>query len=107
MLYCKERSQEGSLKPVLKIKVNIEECTPAVKKRVEEIVSKAYNLDNYALCFQGIKEGCIELLCYVPKSLRKYLLQFEVSKSTLEDFYADKIISLYIDEFELATTVSS
>ena len=40
-LYCKEDHQEGSLKPVLKIKVNIKECTPTAKKRVEEIVSKA------------------------------------------------------------------
>ena len=108
VLYCNKECQEGSLKPVLRIKVNIEECTPDVKKRVEEIVSKAYNLDKYALCFQGIKEGCIELLYYVSKSLRIYLLlQFKVSKSILEDFRAHKIISLHIDESELDTTVSN
>ena len=59
------------------------------------------------LCFQGIKEGCIELFYYVSKLLKKYLLQFEVSKSILEDFRVHKIISLYIDEFELDTTMSS
>ena len=105
--YCKVEHWEGSLEPVLRIKVNSEKCTPDVEKRVKEIVSKAYRLDKYALCFQGIKEGCIELLYYISKPLKVYLLQFEVSKNIFEDFHTHKIISLHIDEFELDTTVSN
>ena len=65
-----------------------------------------YKLNKYALCFRGIKEGCIELLYYISKSLRTYLLNFELSKGILKGFHAHKIISLHIDEFELDTTVS-
>ena len=105
--YCKVEHWEGSLEPVLRIKVNSEECTPDVKKRVKERVSKAYNLDEYALVFQGTKEGCIELLYYISKPLKTYLLQFKLSKSILEEFHSYKIISFHIDEFVLYTTVSN
>ena len=104
VLYCKVEHWEGSIKPVLRIKVNSEECTPNVKERVEEIVSTTYNLEKYALWFQGIKEG---LLYYISQPLKTYLLQFEFSKSILEDFHVHKIISLHIDELELDTTVSN
>ena len=103
-LYCEMDHREGSLKPVLRIKVDSKECTTDVKKQVEEIVSTVYNLDKYALCFQGIKEG---LLYYVSQPLRTYLLQFELCKRCLEDFRTHKIISLHIDEFELDTMVCS
>ena len=105
--YCKVEHHEGSLKPVLRIKVNSKECTPDIKQQVEEIVSEVYELNKYALCFRGIKEGCIELLYYISKSLKTYLLNFELSKGILKGFHAHKIISLHIDEFELDTTVSS
>ena len=40
VLYCKVEHHEGLLKPVLRIKVNSKECTPGIKKQVEEIVSE-------------------------------------------------------------------
>ena len=104
--YCKVEHPEGSLKPVLRIKVKIKICTSDVKKQVEEIVSQAYDLEKYALCFQGIREGCIELLYYISQPLKTYVLQFKLSKNTLENFHAHKIISLHIDKLELDTTVS-
>ena len=104
--YCKVEHPEGSLKPVLRIKVNIIICTSDIKKKVEEIVSQTYDLEKYSLCFQGIKEGCIELLYYISQPLKMYVLQFELSKNTLEKFHAHKIISLHIDKLELVTTVS-
>ena len=91
VLYCKVEHWEASIKPVLRIKVNSEECTPDVKERVEEIVSTTCNLEKYALWFQGIKEG---LLYYISQPLKTYLLQFEFSKSILKDFHLHKIISL-------------
>ena len=103
VLDCRVEERVGSLKPVLRIKVNAEKCTLNVKKDVEEIVSKTYNLNKYALHFQGIKEGCIELLYYISKPLKLYLLQFEVTGSILAEFLAHKIISIHIDEFELKT----
>ena len=99
--YCKVGHWEGSLKPVLRVKVNTEKCTLNIKKRVEEIISKNYDLDKYSLCFQGITEGCIELLYYISKPLKLYLLQFEISQDILVEFLACKIVSLHIDEFKL------
>ena len=101
VLYCKAESQEGSLNPVLRVKVNTEKCTLNIKKRVEEIISKKFDLDKYALCFQGIKEGCIELLYYISKPLKLYLLEFKISQDILAQFLAYKIVSLHVDEIEL------
>ena len=110
VLDCRVEDREGLLKPVLRIKVKAEKCTTTIKKRIEEIVSKIYNLERYALRFQGIKEGCIELLYYTSKPLKLYLLQLKVSEDIVAEFLAHKIVSLHIDEFEMKfpsdTTVS-
>ena len=107
VLDCRVKDREGLLKPVLRIKVKAEKCTPHIKKMVEKIVSEKFNLDKYTLCLQSIKKGCVELSYYISKSLRTYLLCFEFSKDSVKDFFANKIVSLHIDEFELDTTVSS
>ena len=106
VLHCSEEHPEGSLKPVLRIKVNTDKCTLNIKKMVEEVVSKKYDLHAYTLRFQGIREGCIELSYYISKSLKLYLLQFKISDSIQTDFLAHKIISLQIDESKLDITVS-
>ena len=102
VLHCKVEHWEGSLMPVLRIKVNVEKCTSDVKKSVENIVSKAYELDKYKFCFKGIKNGCIELVYCISKSLKSYLLNSEITGSIMAGFLACNIISLHIDdEFEL------
>ena len=101
VLHCKMVDQDGSLKPVLRVKVNTEKCTIHIKKQVEKIVSETYKLEKYALRFQGIKEGCIELLYYISKPLKLYLLHFKILKDAVEKFLAYNIISLRIEEFEL------
>ena len=101
VLHCKKQYPEGSLKPVLRVKVNAEVCTIDVKKHVEKRVAETFNLKNYALRFQGIKEGCIELLYYISKPLKLYLLQFKISEGVVERFLASKIVSLHIEEFKL------
>ena len=78
VLHCAEKHQEGLLKPILRVKVNADKFTLNVKKRVEEMVSRVYDLEKYTLRLQGIKEGCIELLYYISKPLKVYLLQFKV-----------------------------
>ena len=107
VLHCKEENQEGLLKPVLRVKVNTEKCTLNIKKQVEQIVSGAYTLDKYALRFQAIKKGCIELLYYISKPLKSHLLKFRISGYTLARFFDNKIISLQVDEFNLKTPSSS
>ena len=108
VLHCREEHQEGSLKPVLRIKVNSEKCTLNIKKQVEEIVSKVYNLDRYALRFHSIKEGCIELLYYISKPLKLYITKFNISEGVLAQLFAYKlIISLYIDDFELKASIET
>ena len=101
VLHCAEKHQEGLLKPILRVKVNADKFTLNVKKRVEEMVSRVYDLEKYTLRLQGIKEGCIELLYYISKPLKVYLLQFKVSEAILIEFCNHKIKSFYIDENEL------
>ena len=101
VLQCKEEHQEWPLIPVLRVKVNRDKCTTDIKKQVEEMVSKAFDLHKYTLRFQGIKEGCVELFYYISKPLKIYLLHFKISRSILEKFLACKIVSLHIGEFEL------
>ena len=102
VFHCRAEEQAESLMPVLRIKVNTEKYTLSIKQSVEEILSKSYNLNKYAVCFQGIKEErCAELLYYISKPLKLYLLQFKLSEGNLVEFLAHKIISLHIDEFEL------
>ena len=101
VLHCRVQDREGSLKPVLRIKVNSEKCTLDIKKMVENTVSEAYSLCKYTLRLQGIKKGCVELLYYISKPLKVFLLQFEISESILGNFLTHKIVSLHIDEFVL------
>ena len=102
VLHCKVEHWEGLLMPVLRIKVNAEECTSEVKKSVENIVSKAYELDKYKFCFKGIKEGCIELVYCISKPLKLYLSNFKIIGRNMAEFLAHDVISLHIDnEFEL------
>ena len=101
VLDCRIEDREGLIQPMLRVKVNAEIFTTNIRKRVEEIVSKAFNLDKYALRFQGIKESCIELLYCITIPLKLYLLEFKLPKDVVEKFLAIKIISLHIEEFEL------
>ena len=107
VLDCRVKDREGSLKPVLRIKVKAERCTAHIKYMVEKTVSEKFNLDKYTLRLYSIKKGCVELSYYISRSLRTYLLHFEFSKDTVEDFYAYKIVSLHIDEYVLYTTTVS
>ena len=93
--------REGSPKPVLRIKVNTDECTFNVKKMVKEIVSEKFKLQKYTLRFRGIKNGCIEIFYYISRHLKLYLLEFEISENILTDFLAHKILNLQIDEYKL------
>ena len=107
VLDCRKESRKGLLKPVLRIKVNCQKCTPDIKKQVEEIVSKTYNLDKYALRLRSIKNGCIELLYHISKPLKSYLLNFKISQRILTDFHSHEITSVYIDKHKLDVTVSA
>ena len=101
VLHCKEECWEGSLKPVLRIKVKTEKCTLDTKQMVEKIVSKTYKLENYALHLQSIKDGCIELFYYISKPLKLHLLLVEITENIMAEFLAHHIVSLHIDELEL------
>ena len=101
-LHCKEEHWEGSLMPVLRIKINAEECTPDVKKSIEKIILKKFNLEKFKICFKGIRKDCIELVYCISKSLKLYLLNFEVTGKDMAEFLSHDIVSIHIDdEFEL------
>ena len=101
MLHCTEECWKGKLKPVLRIKVNAEvkdKCTPKVVNEVKKVVSEAYELEKYKLCFRGIKEGCIEMVYCISKPLKFHLLNFAITGNDMAEFLAHNIISLHIDD---------
>ena len=99
VLHCKEECWEGSLRPVLRVKVNIEEeCTFNVKETVKKIVAETFDLEGYALQLKCIKRGCIELSFYISEPLKLYLLEFLITRSAMENFSVYDIVSLCIDD---------
>ena len=101
VLHCRVNQREGSLKPLLRIKVNAKKCTVKIKEDVKKVISKNFNLEEYALCFKGIKEGCIELLYQISKGVKSHLLQYKITKSILAEFSNYKIIGFYIDDVDI------
>ena len=105
VLYCTEERCKGQLKPVLRVKINSDECTPNVESEVKSAVSEAYELKKYKLCLKCIRKGCIEMVYYISKSLKLYLVNFAITGSSMAKFLAHDIINLHIDdtddEFEL------
>ena len=100
VLECQKYEKPGSLKPILRIKVNVVKCTPDVKKKVKEAVSEKYNLNEYSICFKGIREGCIELLYHVSKAVMVYLLQCKVTRTIVAELSACKIIGICINDVD-------
>ena len=98
VLSCTKEHWERSLKPVLRIKCNADECTKMVRDEVENIVSESYELKKYKLIFRGIKKGCIEMVYYISKPLKLYLLNFAITGNDMAEFLAHDIISLHIDD---------
>ena len=107
VLNCEVHHRKGSLKPTLRIKVNAERCTGHIKKEVKKIVSKIYKLEEYALCFKAIKEGCIELLYHISRALMAYFLQCKITRSILAEFSACKIITIHINDVDILVSVYS
>ena len=93
--------REGSIKPLLRIKVKAESCTHFVRREVEEVVSSAFDLKEYTLSFKGIKEGCIELIYEISDEVMLYFLQCKFTGSDLAKFAAHDIISIHINDMEL------
>ena len=101
VLHCKVKHKEGSLKPVLRIKVNAEKCTTNIQKKIKKTVSENFNLQKYSLCFIGIKKGCIELLYYVSNKVVSHFLQCTIDKNILAGLSFCNIISLHINKHVL------
>ena len=101
VLRCRVEHWEGSLKPVLRIKINAERCTIDIQRKVKEMVSEKFNLEQYSLCFKGIKKGCIELLYYISKEVMSYFLKCPLRKDGVKELSSCSIISLHIYNHEL------
>lgn len=100
VIHYQVMQHKGSLKPVLRVKINSEKCTASIREKVKDILSKAFNLEEYALRFVGIKMGCIELHYCISKPLKLYILQCKVSESIVAELLAHEVFTLYIDGFE-------
>jgi len=90
--------QEELTQPLLRIKVNAEKCTFDVKKAVKQIIAKKFDLQEYALYFKAIKEGCFQFVYCISKAVMSYLLEFKITGSIMADFAAYNIISLQIND---------
>ena len=101
VLHCKVDQKEGWPKPTLRIKINTEKCNGYIKEKVKNIVSKTYNLQEYTLCFKGIKEGCIELMYHISIAVMTYLLQCRITSRILTEFLACKIVNIYVDDIDV------
>ena len=101
VLHCKEEHWDGSLKPVLRIKINAEKCSLDIIQKAKEIISEKFELKKYSLRFKGIKSGCVELLHHISKAMMLYFLQFKISSHMLAELTKFNIISLHIDDFKL------
>jgi len=98
VLRCTVHLEEGLIKPVLRMKVNIEKITHEIKKKAKEIVSKSFNIENYSLCFRGVKEGCVEIYYYISKALVSYLMEFKITGGIMTEFATHNIISLQVND---------
>ena len=101
VLDCRVVQKEGWPKPKLRIKINAEKCNCYIKEKVKNVVSKTYNLQQYTLCFKGIKEGCIELIYHISKAVITYLLQCRITGRILTELLACNIISIYINDVDI------
>lgn len=54
VLHFEVFERQGSMKPLLRIKVKTENCTVYVERRVKEIISSKFDLENYSLRFKGL-----------------------------------------------------
>lgn len=97
---------EELMQPLLRIKVNAEKCTLGIKNKVKEIVSKKFNLEEYSLRFNGIRDGCFELMYYLSKAMVSYLLGSQVTASIMTDFATHNIISFQIGDMKLNVPTS-
>ena len=100
VLHYKEKSWEESLMPILRIEIKSEKCTIEIQKTTEKILSKIYGLSKFALHLQYAKKSC-QLIYFISKPLKLYLLQFEITGSIMAEFLANCINSIHIDNFEL------
>ena len=101
VLYFKEFKVEGLIKPLLRIKVKVDNYTNTIRSEVEELMSSIFDLKKYSLSFKGIKEGCIELVYEISNALMSYLLQCKVAGFELAKFDAQNIISIHINHMKL------
>ena len=101
VLHCKEEDWEGSPKPVLRIKVNAENCSLGIQQKVKQVVSEIYNVQKYSLHYKGIKKGCVELFYNISKAMMRYFLQFKISSDMWTKLSNCKISGLYINDQKL------
>ena len=101
VLYYEEFRRRGLIKPLLRIKLKVENYTNSIRKDVEQVMSVMFNLEEYSLCFRGIKEGCIELVYEISNALMLYLLQCKFSGFYLAVLSTYNVINIRINNMEL------
>ena len=107
VLHFKVFKREGSMKPLLRIKVGAEKCTRFIETEVRKIVSSIFNLNEYVLRLKDIKQGCIEIVYEISNAMMSYFLYYKCTGYDLAEFAAHNIISLHINDMELQIPVLS
>ena len=89
VLHCKVEDWEGSPKPVLRIKINAENCSFSVSQKAKEVVSEKYNVKNIRFILNASKRV---VLSYISKAVMMYFLQFNISSDMLAEFSNFKLL---------------
>ena len=91
--------EEGNIpQHILRVKVNTEYFR---YEKVKGVVSKHFDLEKYSLYFKVIKEGCVELLCYISTAMMSYLSKFKITSDMMADFASHDIVNIQINNMEL------
>ena len=85
----------------LRIKVALDQCTVEIERKVKEIISKHFELENYALVYKGLKQGCIELTYQMSCSVKSYMLQYKLNSNAILQLKIYKIIAIKFDCMEM------
>ena len=99
--YYEVFEREGSVKPLLRIKINAKKCTCYTERKIKKILSSKFNIEEYSLWFRGIKEGCNELVFEISNGMMSYFLECKFAGYHLADFATHNIISLHLNDMEL------
>ena len=101
VLRCKVYKEEDFVRPLLRVKIKADNCNIELTKKVKDIISTKFNLEDFSLQFVGIKEGCIEIIFCISTATMSYLLKCKFTESIMSDLAKWNIVTVHINEVKV------